>query len=153
MTSTPLYDTMAPMRISRVCWWNHSSTINTRSRIYCSSSHRETSPMVSIYRSILTELNFPLTTPSTNFSDNQSAISIAHHPEFHARTKHIDIAVHFLRDHMKKGTLDLYYINTEYNLADIFTKTLKKPSHINFTYELGVLYMVENSKWNTNLKL
>ena len=111
--------------------------------------------MVSIYRSILTELNFPLTTPSTNFSDNQSAISIAHHPEFHARTKHIDIAVHFLRffDHMKKGTLDLYYINTEYNLADIFTKTLKKPSHINFTYELGVLYMVENSKWNTNLKL
>ena len=91
------------------------------------------------YRSLLTELNFSLTTPSTIFSDNQSAISIAHHPEFHARTKHIDIAVHFLRDHVKKGTLDLYYINTEYNLADIFTKALKKPSHINFTHELGVL--------------
>ena len=91
------------------------------------------------YRTLLTELNFSLTTPSTIFSDNQSAISIAHHPEFHARTKHIDIAVHFLRDHVKKGTLDLYYINTEFNLADIFTKALKKPSHINFTYELGVL--------------
>ena len=90
-------------------------------------------------RTLLIELNFPLTTPSTIFSDNQSAISIAHHPEFHARTKHIDIAVHFLRDHVKKGTLDLYYINTEYNLADIFTKALKKPSHINFTYELGVI--------------
>jgi hypothetical protein len=91
------------------------------------------------YRSLLTELHFPLTTPSIIFSDNQSAISIAHHPEFHARTKHIDIAVHFLRDHVKKGTLDLCYINTEYNLADIFTKALKKPSHINFTYELGVM--------------
>ena len=91
------------------------------------------------YRSLLTELDFSLTTPSTIFSDNQSAISIAHHPEFHARTKHIDIAVHFLRDHVKKGNLDLYYINTEYNLADIFTKALKKPSHVNFTYELGVL--------------
>ena len=65
--------------------------------------------------------------------------SIAHHPEFHAWTKHIDIAVHFLCNHVKKGILDLYYINTEYNLADIFTKALKKPSHINFTYELGLI--------------
>ena len=78
-------------------------------------------------------------TPSTFFSDNQLAISITHHPEFHACTQHIDIAVHFLLDHVKKGTLDLYYINMEFNLADIFTKALKKPSHINFTYELGVL--------------
>ena len=54
----------------------------------------------------------------------QSTIAIAHHPEFHARTKHIDIATHFLCDHVQKGTLDLYYINTEFNLADIFTKPL-----------------------------
>jgi hypothetical protein len=92
------------------------------------------------HRSLLTELNFPLTTPSNIFSDNQSAIAIAHHPEFHARTKHIDIAVHFLRDHVKKGNLDLYYINTDYNIADIFTKALRKPSHENFTYELGVIF-------------
>jgi hypothetical protein len=76
---------------------------------------------------------------STIFSDNQLAISIAHHPEFYACTKHIDITVHFLHDHVKKGILDLYYINTEYNLADIFMKALKKPSHVNFNYELGVL--------------
>ena len=56
------------------------------------------------HRSLLTELKFPLSTPSIIFSDNQSAITIAHHPEFHARTKHIDIALHFLRDHMNKGT-------------------------------------------------
>ena len=91
------------------------------------------------YHSLLMELDFSLTTPSTIFSDNQSVISIAHHPEFHAQTKHIDIAVHFLRDHVKKGILDLYYINTECNLADIFTKALKKPSHINFTHELGLI--------------
>ena len=85
------------------------------------------------------ELKFPLTTPLTIFSINQSAISIAHHPEFYTCTKHIDITVHFLCDHVKKGTLDLHYINTEYNLADIFTKALRKLSHINFTFELGVL--------------
>ena len=61
---------------------------------------------------LLTELKFPLTTPSTIFSDNQSSIAIAHHPEFHTRTKHIDISTHFLCDHVKQGNLDLYYINT-----------------------------------------
>ena len=91
------------------------------------------------HRSLLQELNFPLSTPSIIFSDNQSAISIAHHPKFHARTKHIDIAIHFLRDHVQKGILDLFYINTDYNIADIFTKPLRKPTHQNFTYELGVI--------------
>jgi Reverse transcriptase (RNA-dependent DNA polymerase) len=91
------------------------------------------------HRSLLKELKFPLSTPSTIFSDNQSAISIAHHPEFHARTKHIDIAFHFLRDHVQKGTIDLSYINTDFNIADIFTKPLRKPTHENFTYELGVI--------------
>ena len=91
------------------------------------------------HRSLITELNFPLSTPSTIFSDNQSAIAIAHHPEFHARTKHIDIAFHFLRDHVQKGTIDLSYINTDFNIADIFTKPLRRPTHENFTYELGVI--------------
>ena len=71
--------------------------------------------------------------------DNQSAISIAHHLEFHAQTKHIDIAIHFLRDHVQKGMLNLFYINTDYNIADIFTKPLQKPAHQNFTYKLGVI--------------
>ena len=91
------------------------------------------------HRSLLNEAKFPLSTPSIIFSDNQSAISIAHHPEFHARTKHIDIATHFLRDHVQKGTIDLHYINTDFNIADIFTKPLRKPSHENFTHELGVI--------------
>ena len=84
-------------------------------------------------------MDFSLTTPSTIFLDNQLVMSIAHHPEFHTWTKHIDITVHFLCNHVKKGILDLYYINTEYNLADIFTKALKKLSHINFTHELGLI--------------
>ena len=48
------------------------------------------------HRSLLTKLKFPISTPSIIFSDNQSAITIAHHPEFHACTKHIDIALHSL---------------------------------------------------------
>ena len=67
------------------------------------------------------------------------AISIVHHPEFHTCTKHIDIAFHFLCDHVQKGTIDLSYINTDFNIVDIFTKALRKPAHENFTYELGVI--------------
>ncbi|KAF4622418.1 hypothetical protein D9613_009127 [Agrocybe pediades] len=91
------------------------------------------------HRSLLRELNFPLSTTSTIFSDNQAALSIARHPEFHARTKHIDIAYHFLRDLVNDGTITMVYVNTEYNVADVFTKGLPRVLHENFTYELGVL--------------
>ena len=91
------------------------------------------------HHSLLTKLEFPLSSPSIIYSDNQSAIAIAHHPEFHARTKHINIALHFLRDHANKGTIDMFYIKTDYNIADIFTKALTRPVHQNFTYKLGII--------------
>ena len=78
-----------------------------------------------------------------SYSFNKSAITIAHHPEFHACTKHIDIALHFLQDHMNKGTLNMFYIKTNYNIADIFTKALTQPIHQNFTYKLGIILV----KW------
>jgi hypothetical protein len=91
------------------------------------------------YRSLFQELELPLPSTSTIFSDNQAAISIAHHPEFHARTKHIDIAHHFLRDLVESEIINLVYIKTDENLADIFTKGLPKIPHENLTYELGIL--------------
>jgi hypothetical protein len=80
-----------------------------------------------------------LPTTSTIFSDNQAAIAIAHHPEFHARTKHIDISYHFLRDLVKSGILNLVYVNTHQNLADLFTKGLPRITHQDLTFEIGLL--------------
>ena len=71
------------------------------------------------HQSLFTELKFPLSTPSIIFLDNQLAIAITHHPEFHTCTKHIDIVLHFLGDHVNKGTIDIFYIKTNYNIADI----------------------------------
>lgn len=62
------------------------------------------------HRTLLEELGFHVPSTSTIFSDNQGAIAISHNPEFHARTKHIDIAYHFVRDHVQKGTLDTIYV-------------------------------------------
>lgn len=91
------------------------------------------------HRSLFTELEIDLPSTSTIFSDNQAAIAIAHHPKFHTRTKHIDIAYHFLRILVKSGTLNLVYIKTQDNLANLFTKGLSKPVHQDLTYEIGVL--------------
>jgi hypothetical protein len=53
--------------------------------------------------------------------------------------KHINIAHHFLHDLVQDGMLNLVYINTQDNLADIFTKSLPKAVHQDLMYEIGVL--------------
>jgi hypothetical protein len=54
--------------------------------------------------------------------DNESAIRMTNNPVEHSRTKHIDIRHHFLRDHLQKGDIEVFYVSTENQLADIFTK-------------------------------
>ena len=58
--------------------------------------------------------------------DNQGAIALAHNPVNHARTKHIDIQYHFIREQVTNGTIDLEYIPTEAMVADGCTKALAK---------------------------
>ncbi|GJZ93599.1 hypothetical protein Tco_0665802 [Tanacetum coccineum] len=66
----------------------------------------------------------------TIFYDNTSAIAISNNPIIYSRTKHIDIRYHFIRDHILKRDIELHFIPTEYQLADIFTKPLDE---LNFT--------------------
>jgi hypothetical protein len=54
--------------------------------------------------------------------DNTSAISVAKNPVFHKRMKHLEVRHHFLRDHVEKRDIEMRYIDTERQLADIFTK-------------------------------
>jgi hypothetical protein len=56
--------------------------------------------------------------------DNESAIHMANNPVEHNRTKHIDIRYHFLRDHQQMGDIEIAYVSTKEQLADIFTKPL-----------------------------
>ena len=56
--------------------------------------------------------------------DNTSAISIAKNPVQHSRTKHIEVRHHFIRDHVEKEDVCVEYVETEFQLADIFTKPL-----------------------------
>jgi hypothetical protein len=56
--------------------------------------------------------------------DNSSAICQPQNPVFHGRAKHIKVRHHFLRDHVEKGDIEMKYIDTKRQLADIFTKPL-----------------------------
>jgi hypothetical protein len=56
--------------------------------------------------------------------DNTSAISVAKNLVFHKRMKHLKVRHHFLRDHVKKGDIEMRYIDTERQLSDIFTNPL-----------------------------
>ena len=56
------------------------------------------------------------------FEDNQSAISMAKNPQYHRRTKHINIKYHFIREQVANGTICLKYCKTEDMLADLLTK-------------------------------
>src|SRR6202050_2586915 len=85
------------------------------------------------------ELGFAQPEKLVLWLDNQAAIAISHNPEFHARTKHIDITLHFLRDHVEGGTLELIHIPSRENLADIFTKGLSQQLHQDLTSKLSLL--------------
>nr|GEU58688.1 hypothetical protein [Tanacetum cinerariifolium] len=58
------------------------------------------------------------------YCDSKSAIAISYNPVQHSRTKHIVVRYHFIKEHVKKGTIKLYFVKTDYQLADIFTKAL-----------------------------
>ncbi|KAI7974601.1 hypothetical protein EIK77_004065 [Talaromyces pinophilus] len=56
--------------------------------------------------------------------DNQSTIRLGENPEFHKRTKHIDIAYHFIRENTQNNKVKILFIPGKQNLADLFTKSL-----------------------------
>jgi hypothetical protein len=60
------------------------------------------------------------------FIDNQAAQAMAANPVNHERTKHIDVAYHFVREVVQAGKIKLYYINTKNNISDLLTKSTKR---------------------------
>ncbi|GKF53335.1 gag-pol polyprotein, partial [Tanacetum coccineum] len=60
------------------------------------------------------------------FSRSRAAIAISCNPVQHSRTKHIDVRYHFIKEHVEKGIVELFFVETEYQLADLFTKALSE---------------------------
>ncbi|GKC09350.1 hypothetical protein Tco_1000960 [Tanacetum coccineum] len=60
------------------------------------------------------------------YCNSKSVIAISCNPVQHSRTKHIDIRYHFIKEYVEKGTVELYFVRTEYQLVDLFSKALLK---------------------------
>ncbi|GKC69846.1 retrovirus-related pol polyprotein from transposon TNT 1-94 [Tanacetum coccineum] len=60
------------------------------------------------------------------YCHSKSAIAISCNLVQHSKMKHIDIQYHFIKKHVEKGTVEIYFVRTEYQLADLFTKALPK---------------------------
>nr|GEY57202.1 integrase, catalytic region, zinc finger, CCHC-type, peptidase aspartic, catalytic [Tanacetum cinerariifolium] len=72
------------------------------------------------------------------YCDSKSAIAISCNPLQHSRTKHIAVRYHFIKEHVEKGTIELYFIKTDYQLADIFTKALPVDRFNYLVHRLGM---------------
>jgi len=75
------------------------------------------------------------------YGDNQGAIALAKNPQFHARSKHINIQHHYVREKVEDNTIRLEYIPTEEQVANGLTKALGKDKFDKFRLALGVQKM------------
>ncbi|GJU58548.1 hypothetical protein Tco_1236314 [Tanacetum coccineum] len=79
------------------------------------------------------------------YCDNKSAIALCCNNVQHSRSKHIDVRYHFIKEQVENGVVELYFVRTEYQLVDIFTKALSREK-INFLVEkLGMKSMSPNT--------
>jgi ATP-dependent helicase YprA (DUF1998 family) len=88
----------------------------------------------------LGEIFFKFQTPSQLYSDNQGAIALARNNKYHARSKHIDIRYHFIHQVLERNDIDITYVPTEQNIADIFTKALPTSKFNHFRNLLGLRF-------------
>ena len=83
----------------------------------------QTSTELTWIRTLLIELHVSFQTPMI-YCDNQSAVSIAHNPVFHSRTKHMEIDVFFVREQVLAKQLLVVHLPALDQWADVLTKSL-----------------------------
>ena len=85
---------------------------------------------------ILRDIGFPTSLPCTLYSDNMGATQLAHNPVFHARTKHVELSYHFIRELVSTGFLQVFFVRSTNQLADLFTKGLSSSTFCYFRDKL-----------------
>ncbi|XP_028547538.1 uncharacterized protein LOC114578499 [Dendrobium catenatum] len=75
-------------------------------------------------RRLAKELQIPQHSPTKIYCDNTSAISLANNPVFHARTKHIEIDYHFIRQHIDSSSITVHHVSSGKQIVDVLTKPL-----------------------------
>ncbi|KAB2615774.1 hypothetical protein D8674_022362 [Pyrus ussuriensis x Pyrus communis] len=111
----------------RACWSAKKQSTVARSSTeaeYRSLAH--TAAEVTWICKVLKDFGFPLSHKPTIWCDNISTLSLASNPVFHARTKHIEIDYHYIRELVLANLVEVKYVCSQDQIADIHTKALSK---------------------------
>lgn len=88
---------------------------------------------------LLAKVGFLIRGPMSLYYGIKAAISIAHDPVQHDRTKHVEVDCHFIKDHLKKRHICTPFIQTQHQLADVFTKGLSVAQFMYLIDKLGMM--------------
>jgi hypothetical protein len=89
-------------------------------------------------RALLQELGVRISSPPTLWCDNIGATYMAVNPVFHARTKHVEINFHFVRDHVADKSLVVCFVPSSDQIADVLTKPLVFAKFQQLCFKLNV---------------
>ena len=123
-----------------ICWNSKRQptiALSTTEAEYMSSTHGTKEAIW--LRKLLGDMGYIQDMPTTIMFDNQSCIALTKNPTHHARTKHIDVQHHFVREKVESGEITLDYCPTEDMLADVLTKALAKDRHVRLAKMFGLM--------------
>ena len=107
-----------------ISWWSRKQQVTAWSSTEAEyRAIAQTTAELTWVHALLKELHDPFS-PPTLLCDNKSAVTIAHNPVFHSRTKHMEIDVFFVREKVLAKLLQIYHIPAFDQWADILTKPL-----------------------------
>jgi hypothetical protein len=95
-------------------------------------------------RGLYKELNFAKQTPVKIYCNNQSVIKISKNPIYHSKTKYFEIHLHYVCDMVKKQKIDVLYISTDKQPADILTKALGQLKFMEYKKLLNLTTVVKD---------
>ena len=103
------------------------------------------------FHSLFTEMGLHLPEIPVIWCDNQSANSLASNPVFHARTKHIELDIHYIREQIAAKKLKVCYVPTDHQTADIFTKSLSTTRFEALRHKLTVVSSLSQETSDTKV--
>ncbi|GJU91794.1 hypothetical protein Tco_1304217, partial [Tanacetum coccineum] len=101
-------------------WYSKDSYIPDADHVGCQDTRRSTSGSAQFLRDKLVRWS----SKKQKSTYNKSAIALCCNNVQHSRSKHIDVRYHFIKEQVENGVVELYFVKTEYQLVDIFTKAL-----------------------------